>query len=229
MLSMRHVERLTGVLLLVGVVSFLTHFVTFSVLRNDVATIALILVYGVFVLLSAVGMYLTFRPHEPTLSLFGALGFAVHGLFIVLIGAILLAGLRLPEEFPTTFGNDDGAMVAALELATAKIRTSAFVISSIGLLALGILILWSAAVPRWMGWMAATGGVVGFPSMLAALIGVDPLGVNSIVMIIAFLTGLAFMLALGTRLVGWRTREATSADAWRIERMLAGERQVVPG
>ncbi len=77
--------------------------------------------------------------------------------------------------------------------------------------------------------MGAAAGGIGFPSMLAALIGVDPFGINTIVTIVAFLAGLAFMLALGTRLVGWRTREATSADAWRIEHLLAGERQVVPG
>lgn len=230
MLSTQRVEQLTGALLLAGVASFLGHFVTFFVLRNDVATIALIFVYGLFVFLSAVGLYMTFRWYEPTLSLFGALAFGVHGLFIVLICAVMLAGLRFPVEFPATFGGDEGAMFAAVEMAMDKIRMSAFVFSSIGLVALGVLIIWSAAVPRWMGWVAVAGGGIGFPSMFAALIGVDPLGINAIVVIVAFLTALGFMLVLGVRLLWWRTREAAgSTGPSDIEHQLFGDRQFVPG
>ena len=170
MFSKRGIERLAGAFLVASFVAFLGHGVTLSTLGAGLTTILFVLIYAFLVILSAMTLYLTFRPHEQTLALFGTFGLAAHGLFIVLTCALLLAGLEFPEEFAATFGAETDSVVAAasaLELTMDKIRTSAFIFLGLGLVALGVLIAWSGAVARWVGWLGIVGGILGFVGLLA--------------------------------------------------------------
>ncbi len=208
MFSKRSVERLTGALLMAGFVAFLGHVVTLFTLGAGRITILFVFTYGILVFLSAVTLYLAFRPHDETLALLGAFGFATHGLFIVLTCALLLAGWRFPEEFAATFGETGSAVGGALELTMDKIRTSAFVFLSLGLVPLGVLIAWSGAVARWIGWLGVVGGMVGFLSTVAGLFDVDMAGLTSVLLMIALLSAFGFLLILGVRLVA---REASES------------------
>ena len=84
MFSTRRIERPAGALLMASFVTFLGHVVTLLTLGAGLSTIRFVLIYGFLVILSAMALYLAFRPHERTLALFSASGFAAHGLFIVL-------------------------------------------------------------------------------------------------------------------------------------------------
>ena len=211
MLSKRGIERLAGTLLVVSFFLFLGHVVTLLTLGPGRITIVFVLLYGFPVSLAGLALYMTLRTHDPTLALFGAFGFASHGLFVVLTAALLLAGLRFPQEF-ATFGAETSSVVgaaSALELSMDKIRTSAFVFLGLGLLPLGVLISWSGAVARWIGWLGFVAGVLGFFGMLARLAGISvglPAGMTRITALTAF----AFMLILGLRLIARETREETA-------------------
>lgn len=202
MISKRSVERLAGALLVAGFLAFLGHFGTLITPGIGRTTFLFIFMYGILVLLSAVTLYVTFRSHDETLALLGAFGFAAHGLCIVLACALILAGLKFPEEF-----------AGALELTADNIRMSAFVFLSLGLVPLGVLIAWSGAVPRWIGWLGVVGGIVGFLSNVPGLLDVDIGGLTSILFMSAVLSAFGFMLILGVRLVARETVEATESRA----------------
>ena len=216
MLSDRDIERLAGALLVTSFMLFLGHVVTLLTMGAGLTTIVFVLVYGFPVSLSGLALYRTFRTHEPTLASFSAFGFAAHGLFIVLTAALLLAGLRFPQEF-ATFGAETSSVTGAasvLELSMDKIRTSAFVFLGLGLLPLGVLIARTGAVARWVGWLGVVAGVLGFFGMLALLSGLfagRPAGMQAQITALT-LTAFGFILILGVRLLARETREAT--ESW---------------
>ncbi len=146
MLTNRAIERLAGGLLVASFVAFLGHVITLIVLGAGPVTIFLVLVYGLLIFLSAATLYLIFGPHDRSLALFGATGLAAHGVFIVIVCAMILAQFEFAQEFPATDGAEGQSVAAAgraLELAMDKIRTSAFVFMGLGLMPLGALIAWS--------------------------------------------------------------------------------------
>ena len=210
MFSTRRIERLAGALLVAGFVAFLGHVVTLLTLGAGLTTIRFVLIYGFLVILSAMALYLAFHPHERTLALFSAFGFAAHGLFIVLTSILLLAGFEFPEEFAVTFGAKTDSVVgaaSALEATMDKIRTSAFIFLGLGVAPLGVLIAWSGAVARWLGWLGAVSGGLGFFGVLASLF--DVVVGRLMFMSIIFLM-FGFILILGVRLLVRETREATA-------------------
>ena len=213
MFSKRGIERLAGALLVASFVAFLGHVATLLILGAGRTTILFVLVYGVLVILSAMTLYQTFRPHEPTLALFGAFGLTAHGLFIVLTCILLLAGMDFPAEFAMTFGAKTDSVVGAASVREAtmdKTRTSAFVFLGLGVVPLGVLIAWSGAVARWVGWLGVAGGIPGSLGLLAGLFKVDLGRPTSILIEIALLAMLVFMLVLGIRLLVRETRAATA-------------------
>ena len=214
MISKGNVERLAGALLVTSFVAFLGHFVALKAHLTLPLVVLFVLMYGVLIFLSAPTLYLTFRAHERTLALFGASGLAAHGLFVVLVCAMILARFKFAQEFTTTGGAETDAVVAAaraLGLAMDKIRTSAFLFLGLGLVPLGVLIAWSGAVARWVGWLGVVGASLGFLGVLAGLFDVLVGGPASIP--IAVLMMFVFMLILGVRLVVRETREATVSRA----------------
>ncbi len=210
MFSKRSIERLAGTLLMASFVTFLGHVVTLLTLGAGLTTIRFVLIYGFLVILSAMALHQAFRPHERTLALFSAFGFAVHGLFIVLTSILLLAGFEFPEEFAATFGAKTDSVVrvaSALEATMDKIRTSAFIFLGLGVAPLGALIAWSGAVVRWLGWLGAVSGVLGFFGVLASLFDVV---VGRLMFMSIIFSMFGFILILGVRLLVRETREATT-------------------
>lgn len=105
--SERSTERLAGILLVSSFFLFLGHVVADSTLGHGRASIVFFLLYGFPVSLTGLALYMTFRKHDPILAMFGGFGFASHGLFVVLTAAVLLVGLRFPQEF-ALFGAESG-------------------------------------------------------------------------------------------------------------------------
>ena len=210
-LSKRSTERLAGFLLVSSFFLFLGHVVTDSTLGHGRASVVSFLLYGFPVSLAGLALYMTFRKHYPTLAMFGGFGFASHGLFVVLTAAVLLAGLRFPQEF-ATFGAESGpvaGIASSLELTMDKIGKSAFVFLGLGLLPVGVLILRTGAVARWIGWLGSAAGVLGFFGSLAGLAGILVGRASVVVIAIALIPTFAFMLILGLRLV---SREVSSMN-----------------
>ncbi len=214
MLSTHATQRLAGALLIASVLLFLGHVVTLLGLGPGRTTIVFVLVYGFPIGLAGLALYSTFRGVEPTLAAFGAFGLAAHSLFVVLTAALLLAGLRFPDQF-ATFGAAamPGMGVASvLELTMDKIRTSAFVFLGLGLLPVGLLIARSGSLARWVGWLGVVAGAVAFVSMLAHLSGAS---VGPLVGILTQVTALAvfgFMVVLGVQLLVGRMEPGRAAE-----------------
>ncbi|MFQ5932466.1 MAG: DUF4386 domain-containing protein [Nitrospiraceae bacterium] len=212
MLSKRSTERLAGLLLVSSFFLFLGHVVTDSTLGHGRASVVFFLLYGFPVSLTGLALYMTFRKHDPTLAMFGGFGFASHGLFVVLTAAVLLVGLRFPQEF-ATFGAESGpvaGIASSLELTMDKIGKSAFVFLGLGLLPVGVLILRTGAVARWIGWLGSAAGVLGFFGFLAGLAGILGDRASGVVIPITMITPFAFMLILGLRLVSREVRGETA-------------------
>ena len=213
MLTSRGNQRLAGAFLVAAHVFFLAHSVTYA-LDKASATVLLILLYGLFVVLSAMTLYLTFARLERTVALLGASGLAVHGIFMVAGCALLLARFDLAAELTPAGGSEPESVAAiarALELAVIKLRFAAFVFLSLGMLALGGLIARSGAVARWLGWLGVVGGIVGVPLMLASLLGIDLGGSADIPTMAVFLPALVFLIGLGVRLLAREVGEGNTA------------------
>lgn len=204
MLAHRTVERLAGGLLVASFLTFLGHVVTLAVSGTGQLTFLLVLVYGFLIMLSAMTLYLVFGQHDRTLALFGAAGLAVHGMFIVIVCAIILARFTFIEEFAGNNGEAGEAVAVAaraLALAMDKIRSSAFIFMGLGLAALGILIAWSGAVARWMGWLGIGSGLLGFLSLMGGLFNFVAVDRDSILVLLTFLSSFGFLVILGVRLL----------------------------
>lgn len=217
MLSKRSTERLAGILIVSSFLLFLGHVVADSALGHGRASMVFFLLYGFPVSFTGLALYMTFRKHDPTLAMFGGFGFAFHGLFVVLTSAVLLAGLRFPQEF-AIFGAESGSVAgiaSSLELTMDKIGKSAFVYLGLGLLLVGVLILRTGAVARWIGWLGSAAGVLGFFGSLAGLTGILGGRDSEVAMAITVIPTFAFMLILGLRLI---SREVRGETADRSER-----------
>ena len=91
-----------------------------------------------------------------------------------------------------------------------RIRTTAFIFLGLSLMPLGILIVRSGAVARWMGWLGLVGGVLVFVGLLAQIFKVIGGIPASIVSMTALLCAFGFIIILGIRLMMRETREATA-------------------
>ncbi len=212
MVSKRSTERLAGILLVSSFFLFLGHVVTDETLGHGRASVVFFLLYGFPVSLTGLALYMTFRKHDPTLAMFGGFGFASHGLFVVLTAAVLLAGLRFPQEF-AIFGAEGGpvaGIASSLEMTMDKIGKSAFVFLGLGLLPVGVLILRTGAVARWIGGLGSAAGGLGFFGFLAGLAGILVGRAAEVVIPIAMLPSFAFMLILGLRLISREVRGETA-------------------
>ena len=163
----------------------------------------LILLYAIPVGLAGSALYITFRRRNPTLAMFSGFFFAGHGLLMVLSAAILLAGLQFPEEF-ALYGAEPQSLSGAaslFELTMDNIGKSAFALLDLGLCLVGLKILLSGALPRWIGWMGLAVGIVGFLASLAGLTDILDHGTAELVTVIPMLLALVFMLTLALRLI----------------------------
>jgi len=194
-LSKATIARITGILFLVVVPVFIVTVVTDSgvdtrvdFFRADLRDVADsetqsfvsagfgFLMSGLFVATGA-GMYLTFRPYERFLSLLGAFAFLAAGVSFMagMVGRLTLT--QLAREFGGTSGIEADQIVPAaraVALASEWSFLAGLGFFGLGLLALGILIIWRRPLPRWLGWMAAGCGIliiVGMPTFFISVAG----------------------------------------------------------
>lgn len=210
MFSKRGTERLTGIMLALSVIFMLAHIVGDAALGHGRTSVVLFLLYGFPVGLAGSALYITFRQHDPTLAMFSGFCFSAHGLLVVLTATILLVGLRFPEEF-AFFGADGGSLTgigSSLELTMDKIGKSAFVFLGLDLSLVGVLILMTKALMRWIGWLGSVVGMLGFLISLAGLTDILVGHTAELLMGISIFTSLFFMLTLGLRLVFHEIRES---------------------
>ncbi len=111
--------------------------------------------------------------------------------------------MELADDFGSARGGQAEGVVPAAR-AVATINEAAVLAGlgffSLGVLAFGILVLRTVALPPWLGWLAVVGGVLGFvgiPIFLPALLG--------------WVLGLLWLLITGGLLVWRGTREADVA------------------
>ncbi len=203
MLSKRATERLTGFLLGASVFLMLAHIVVDVALGHGRASTFLVLLYGFPTALAGPALYITLRRHEPTLAMFSGFCFAGHGLLIVLTAVILLVGLQFPAEF-ALYGAESSSLAgiaSPLELTMDKIGKSAYAFLGLGLSLVGLLILMSRALQRWIGWLGFAVGISGFLMCLAALADIFARDKTEVLVGVAILANLVFMLILGFRFV----------------------------
>ncbi len=206
MFSKRSIERLAGACLVTGLVAFLAHGLTLDQGVGPM-TILLVLAYGFMIILCALLVYLIFHSHERTLALVGAFGLAAHGLFVVLVCALLLAQLEIAQEFVATGEAETDSVAAAaraLAFAMGSIRIFTFLFLGLGLVPMGVLIAWSGAVARWLGWLGIVAGVMGFLGVLAVTFNVV---VGPLMFMSGILLMLGFLFILGIRLLVRGTRQ----------------------
>lgn len=186
MISKATIERITGILLLVlpaiiiavsaTVVEVDTrreHFLEdFQEIADNqdryAASIALMFISSLVTVGAAAALYLTFRPHERTLAMFGSFGFLAAGATLM-VGVMTGTALHdLAQEYGATSG-DQAARVATTARAIALVRDGSFLgfgFLALGLLAFGALIAWSGAVHRGLGWLAVLSTVLALLGLL---------------------------------------------------------------
>ena len=213
MFSKRGTERLAGVSLIAAFVAFWAHGPA-DLAGNDHVVALCFLVYGVLAILSAVTLCLTFRPFERTLAVISASGFAAHGVLIVVFAAMYWALAEFSAVSATISADAltadvDASVVAttarALEMTLGAVMSCAFIVLSLGLGALGILLLWSGAVARWLGWLGAVSGLAGFLGLSTEFSGIEMPDARVLIVLV-----LVSMLILGIRLLARETRAVTA-------------------
>jgi hypothetical protein len=221
-LSKSTIERITGILFLViipvslataildsGIDTRVEYFrgslqtVADNETQNVVGSVFGFLMAGLFVSTGA-ALYVTFRSYDRLLSLIGAFGFLAAGVSFMVSMAAGLAFIELASEFGDVRGvQADQIVPAARSMAIVSDWTlfAGFGFFGLGLLALGILIIWRRPLPRWLGWLAALSGVLmvlGAPTFFLLILGL--------------LLGLVWLLVAGAWLA-WRGTNDAAATA----------------
>ncbi len=203
MLSIRHTERLTGILLLASVLMMIAHIIADVALGHGSASAYMVLLYGFPVGLAGAAVYRTFREADPTLAMLSGFSFAGHGLLIIVTAVLLLVGVQFPQEF-ALFGAEPDPLTGAtssLELAMDKIGKASYAFLGLGLSFIGLQILLTNVLPRRTGWLGLAVGISGFLACLADLADLLSRNTSEIVVGICILASLIYVLILGLRLV----------------------------
>ena len=119
------------------------------------AGIALNFLSSVILVAAATALYVTFRPHERALAMFGSFVFLAAGVGFMGSAVTGMALFELGDEFGSASGAQaDRLVTTARAVALVDFSSGAFLFLALGLLAFGALIAWSGALPRWLGWLA---------------------------------------------------------------------------
>ena len=179
MLSYRALERITGILLIALIPAFIlstfavsevdTYEKTFRVALKEIADDRATLMMGTGFLLVASLMcvalaallYLVFRPHEPALALLGTFGFLATG-FAFMVGGFVGAGLiDLAGDFAKAAPTGASAIVTSARPLAVILESAFYIGANLGLalsaLVFGTLVVWSKALPWWLGALAIAG------------------------------------------------------------------------
>ena len=230
MFSKRAMERICGMLFLVVLVTVFVSGATDIYVSPERSEIGAVLeriansqgqyltslslgILGALLMIPLAGiLYQVFSTHGRSLALVAAFALVGTGLMSLTSLMLKFALVSLSQDLAGTGSADAGLIVPiarALAFANDIIGFYA-VITLLGMTmaALGILLIQSRALPRWLGWLAAMGGVLMILDWLD-LIGVAVLGM------IGFLFFLLSLLVIGIWLVLRGTREAPAAQTLR--------------
>ncbi len=210
MLHNQAVDRLTGIMLIASVLVMFAHVAADVALGHGRASAFFVLLYGFPVGLAGAAVYSTFRRQDPAIAMLSGFCLSGHGLLAVLTGVLLMVGVQFPAEF-ALFGAEPGSptgMASSLEMTMDKVGKSAYAFLGLGLGLVGLLILATRALPRWIGWFGLAAGTAGFLACLAGLGDLFTRSTMEAVVGIAILSNLVFMAILGVRLVSSQVREA---------------------
>lgn len=192
MLAKSPMDRLTGILLIGLLVALVASIVLTTGIDTDeksfeaslreiiekkalfeLGTVSR-LAYALLSLLAAGALYGSFRSHNRFLALVGALGVLASGLarFVAVVAAWALREMALAYE---TASGAQAEMIATSARPLALLAESA---SQVGvgtflpvcLLALGALIAWSRALPRWLGILGIVSGILALGLLLSELV-----------------------------------------------------------
>ncbi|MEK6247608.1 MAG: DUF4386 domain-containing protein [Planctomycetales bacterium] len=185
--STRGIERFGGILLILMLVTSVSGAVfagavgtDYNVPADEVADV-LQLVAGnqglhqaeigfdlaTFVILVALSgaLYLAFSPHNRLLALLGTLGLAAGGIILTVHDVFWFAFPSVAIDFVSASGS---RVEVLLEIGRVTMLTANWGLSvgitfmGLGILAYGVLMIWSGAVPRGLGWLGAVAGVLLF-------------------------------------------------------------------
>lgn len=169
-------------------------------------------VYGLVVSSSGVALYLALRKYDQVLPTFIGFWFVAQGLFAILQGNIVMAGLVFAQDFsyiPTVTSPDP---LSSVEIISNKIGRTSFICQGLGELTLALLVLRTEVVARWIGWLGRVAGTV---ALLFGLFGMAGL-MNDDVSTIAFLAlgplHFGFILALGFKLISGNIAQPSSPN-----------------
>lgn len=220
MISKRAIDRICGVLLILLPAVLITSIATGSKFETyeqtamrSLQTIsdnqALFTASTIFLFLTglvsislATALYLSFRDHETTLALFGAIWVLVMGVTLI-VGAV--GGLvvnHMADAFDGTSGSN-ATMIANSARPMQHIYEDSGLLGfgtffPLSLFAFGALVIRSRAVPRGLGWMALATGVL----IPAFWVGLWPVGM------VGMLLAAIWLVLLGVWMVVSGTREA---------------------
>ena len=173
------------------------------------------MVAGLLTIAVGAGFYLVFRAKERSLALFGAFWLLAAGVALTVATMSYFALFDLADDFVTASGlaEADAALSSAMGFGVVGYLAyqTGLTLLGLGLIPVGVLIAWSAPVPRWLGWLGVAGGVVIL--FMWFLIGGDDLEVIGIVAGIAGGAAiLLFLLILGWWLILGGTREPSTSE-----------------
>ena len=230
MLSRRAMERITGVIFLLVVVSLIVTIATGSDVGQNTdaedfrqwlrelaenqgqhrVSVAFDLLSNVLTVAMAGAVYVVFRLHARPLALFAAFGFLAAGLTSMVIVMTGFALDSMAHEFVTA-SEADADIVATSARGFALVgafgRDVGVTFIGIGILLLGILIVWSGAVYRVLGWVAIPAGVL-LPLHYLRLVNEDLVYIARA----GLIATLVFLLATGIWLLVRGTQETPAAQ-----------------
>ena len=227
MLSKRDIERLAGVAFLGLLVSLIVAVVAevqvdtrrdeFSETLLDIVAhprrylgwLAFDFIGNLLTVPLAVLLYVVFRSHERNLALFGSFMFLAAGVTFMVTDMTAFALRNLAQDFALFAGSEETQAEATAIFSSARglalvgefAELVAGTFLSLALLSYGALVVWSRAVPRWLGWLSVAGGA------LVLFFWLD-LAVNGFWVV--GLAGLILILLLQLSLGGWLLLRGTA-------------------
>lgn len=199
--SERNTARLAGILLVTSFILFLFHIVVDMTQGVEAPSIFSHCLYGLVVSAAGLALYLVFREHDPILPTFVGFWFAAAGLFLLLQGNMVFSGLVFSEDFSFIPTVTSPVPLSSLEIAANKIGRSGYICQGLGVLTLGVLLLRTGAIARWIGWLGCAAGVLALLFGLLGMAGLLDDTASAIGFLLLGPVHFVFILALGFRLI----------------------------
>jgi len=177
----RNTDRLTGIIILLVFITLIINELTSTVIKTDlhgihdslkyigehyilfVTNTVLWIVNLILLIALAAAFLLALKIHHNTLSHFIAFGFAATGLTIMVAAAGSLSLISITNEYLKATGIESD-IIAINGLSIAELRENSFLIAftfeGLSVVLLGLLIVISRSLPKWIGWISIIGGFI---------------------------------------------------------------------